>query len=262
MKLLFLSFFILFSSGSPELIRTIETAASDFDVDDLGFVYTVHRDRIVKLHADGTFFYEFSFKNSGRIGQLNVVDPLKPLVFYVETGDLIVLDNTMSQQRDMINLYNYGFGEVLCAATSVDHHYWVFDRYNGELQRLNDSFKIVTSTGNVKQVLGENLSPHIILERNNRVFLCDKEKGIYVFDIFGAYLQKIAEPNVQSLTVFDDVVCYHKEDRLYAYHLTFKTRELVQSGTEQTQKLMFRNGKVYDLGANVLSVYGLKEQDE
>lgn len=261
MKLFFLSIFILAFSGAPELIRTIDTSASDFDVDDLGFIYTVHRDRIVKLHQDGSFFYEFSFKNSGRIGQLNVVDPLKPLVFYVETGDLIVLDNTMSQQRDMINLYNYGFGEVLCAGTSVDHHYWIFDRYNGELQRLNDSFKVVTTTGNLKQVLGESLSPHIVLERNNRVFLCDAQKGVYVFDIFGAYLQKIPEPGISSLTVFNDVVCYHQNDSLYAYHLKFKTRELVQEGQAESEKMLLRNGKVYDLGQNQLSIYRLEKRE-
>lgn len=264
MKLLVLSI-LLILSGASDLIQTIKTDAVDFEVDELGFVYAIHKDRIVKMYPDGKFFYEFSFKNAGRIGRLDVYDPLKPLVYFSETGDLQVLDNTMSRQRDVINLYSYGFGEVSCLAASVDHNYWIFERSRGELLRLNGSFEEITSTGNIVQLLGENPNPVLVKEHNNHVFLCDTTLGIYVFDIFGGFVQKISGKGITSLSATDDLVVFCQSDTLFAHHLRFKTKEIVMVGDKRAEKMSFRNGKIYVLGQGKLEIYALgnnKGQDQ
>lgn len=253
MKSAFLLLLMLLGYSQGDPVRSIKTKAENFQVDDLGFIYTIYKDRVEKLYPDGRLFYEFSFKNSGAIGQFNVVDPLKPLVYFPDTGDLIVLDNTMSQQRDLINLYNYGFGFVTCAATSMDHHFWIYDSYRGELLRLNDSFKQVVTSGNLVQLLGENPNPNYVFERNNRVYLCDPEMGIYVFDIFGGFVERLAESEFDSPSVVDGTLFFEQNDSLFAFDNAFDGKQLVMA--RSSKKLMFQNKFVYSLEGDVIRVF-------
>lgn len=260
MKSVFILLFVLLGYSQGDPLRSIETKAENFQVDDLGFVYTIYKDRVEKLYPDGRLFYEFSFKNSGAIGQFNVVDPLKPLVYFPDTGDLIVLDNTMSQQRDLINLYNYGFGFVTCAATSMDHHFWIYDSYRGELLRLNDSFEEVITTGNLVQLLGENPNPNYVFERNNRVYLCDPEMGIYVFDIFGGFIQQLRESDFNSPSVVGGTLFFEQRDSLFAFNNTFDGKQLVM--TRPSKKLLFQNKFVYSLEGKKILVFEAKNSEK
>ncbi|MGB0423855.1 MAG: hypothetical protein ACPGED_06020 [Flavobacteriales bacterium] len=161
------------------------------EADNLQRVYVWNSNKLVLYERDGTELFSYSESAFGDIDWVDVRDPMKPMVFFKDAGKAVLLDNTLSAQGDEIDLFNIypGLGTLL--ASSIDHHYWVFDGERQELVRLDASFGIVTRSGNLNALGVEGMSPERIQEHNGKVFLWEKDYGFVVFDIFGTIVRKI-----------------------------------------------------------------------
>ena len=86
----------------------IENGFDDIQLDIHGFLYQVKGDALVKRDLTGKEIYRYSNKLLGDIAQLDVSNPLRPLLFYKDQGVIAVIDNTLSQQKQIISLNEIG----------------------------------------------------------------------------------------------------------------------------------------------------------
>ena len=74
----------------------------------------------------------------GSIDQVDVSNPLRPLLFYKDQGLIIVLDNTLSQQKNPISLNELGLYQTSCIANSnFDNGIWLYDVDVNEIIKID-----------------------------------------------------------------------------------------------------------------------------
>jgi hypothetical protein len=224
-----------------ELYR-IEGETNIVAFDNLLNVYRVKNSELIKYDQKGKFLFRFSDKQLGDIGSIDVTFPLRPLVLYPELNYLILLDNTLSNNRGNINLLHHNIGLATAAALSVQNHFWVYDAMQFSLIRLNENFNEVSNTGNLAQILGIELSPTFMVEFANKLYMNDPEVGILIFDIFGTYIKTIPLKGLRSFQVFEnELIVYLTDSELVTYDTRLFTSSQMKLPTEALDGYLQKN---------------------
>lgn len=210
-------------SGKRNPDHVLVAKANLVVTDNLSNVYLVTNDQFTKYNGKLIHSKEFSNKNFGAITSADVNNPLRILLFYRDFGRIVFLDNTLSQNGDPLALEKLGFPMATLAASSFDNGIWIYDQPSFELVRFNNSLEISNRTGNLSQILGIELQPNFILEKDNRIFLNNPTTGILIFDVFGTFIKTIPVYNLTSFQVADDDIVYFSEGSLHAWNI--KTAE-------------------------------------
>ena len=182
----------------------------DFQIDHYGFIYKINSDNLVKLNNKGEKLYRYSNKLLGDISQLDVSNPLRPLVFYSDQGVIAVLDNTLSQQKHIISLNEIGLYQAKCIANSnFDNGIWLFDIDVNEIIKINTLSEITYRSGNLSVILEKMTGPVLsLLEKNKRLYAITKNE-IFILDQFGSHLKTIPVSASCGLIVKENnLLCY------------------------------------------------------
>lgn len=183
-------------------------AGSVVQVDEVGNTYVVTTDAVELLPGGNMPPAVYSEASFGAIHSLDLRDPLKPMIYFRGSGKLVFLDNTMSVQGEVIDLFDSPVSQPELACSSVEHHVWVFDAVNQELLRLNAQLRIQARSGNLMQLIGHSIKATTIMERDNQIYLVDPERGVLEFDLFASYLGTRKVEGVRFLDV--------RKERAYA----------------------------------------------
>lgn len=136
---IFLSFFLL-SFQLDESVKSVTTIKGKFDfftTDNLGNIYVVNNDELIKYTDDHKPQYSFSSKLYGQISGVDFNFPLKPTLFYEELRQMLLLDNTLSMQGAAIFLEDHNLDQSTVACASINNNYWLFDQLEFSLLRIN-----------------------------------------------------------------------------------------------------------------------------
>lgn len=183
-------------------------AESVVQVDEVGNTYVVTADAVQLLPGGNMPPAVYSEASFGSIHSLDLRDPLKPMVYFRGSGKLVFLDNTLSVQGEVIDLFDSPVNQPELACSSVDHHVWVFDAVNQELLRLNAQLHIQARSGNLMQLIGHSIQATAIMERDNQIYLLDPLWGVLEFDLFASYLGTRRVKGIRYLDV--------RKERVYA----------------------------------------------
>lgn len=188
--------------------RSFPTDAQQFEIDELGNYYILHDQVVEKRDAKGTLLFRNSDLNFGRIDHIDLTNPLQPFLYYKDQGKVLILDNTLSTQGELIDLFDKGFGQVECIGGSRGDAYWIWDVSKTELIKLDKQFNQINSSGNISMLLGKTLHPTQIIERGNELYLFDKVEGVFIFDIYGNYKTSIYIKADESIQVVNRAIAY------------------------------------------------------
>jgi len=215
------------AEGQWVLTDSIPGRADHIEIDNLNSIYKIHKSEITKYNPNNDLQYSYSDKQLGNIGSIDVSYPLRPLVVYPDLNYLVILDNTLSNNRGKVNLLDYDIGLGILACSSVQNHFWIYDAMQFALIRTDENFIKVSNTGNLAQILGVNLAPNYMVEFANKLYVNNPETGILVFDIFGTYIKTIPIRDIDDFQVFENELIYLKNNVLYVYNtLVFESREI------------------------------------
>ena len=111
---------------------------NQIEIDQYGYFYIIDQDNLIKYDSEGHTLYHYSNKLLGNIDQIDISNPLRPLLFYKDQGLIIVLDNTLSQQKEPISLNELGLYQTSCIANSnFDNGIWLYDIDVNEIIKIN-----------------------------------------------------------------------------------------------------------------------------
>ena len=88
-------------SFSQEISKeiTLDYSIDGINIDRYGHIYEMSYDNLFKKNKHNEILYSYSNKNLGKISQVDVSNPLRPLLLYKDMGVICVLDNTLSKQE-------------------------------------------------------------------------------------------------------------------------------------------------------------------
>ena len=136
-------------------LDSIPIDGSKIVVDKMGYMYAVESDRIIKYNPQGDSMFYYSNKLLGEIDQLEVSLALRPLIFYKNSNQIIITDNTLSAQiNQTIPLEQLDWQQVTRIASSFnDNKIWLFDQSNFELLLVSRQLNIEQRSGNLLQII-------------------------------------------------------------------------------------------------------------
>lgn len=207
-------------SNYPGQPLVIKSKFDFFTTDNLGNIYTIKEDELIKYLPSGKFFARYSNLKLGNIATVDATNPLKIILYYRDFQQLVFLDDQLSVNSDVVSLEKLGYEQTDLVCASVNNSFWIYDKQNNELHRFDQNSKQITSTGNLKQILQSDLSPNFMMEHNGYLYLNSPATGVYVFDIFGAFSKVISIKNLRNFQVDENILYFQKDSNFCSYNYT------------------------------------------
>ncbi len=203
---LILFFFFAFTSllGWTQSLSTIvlDKAAREVQTDVFGNAYVILDDgAIQKYSAQGILIAHFRESGWGIPSQLDVLNPLNPIVFYSGKGFVQEFDNNLTPIFQL-NLEG-GFTRASLVARSSDGNFWWFRERDRTLVKINRAGQILLE-GTTLDFLGtpQSLLPTFLfetIEKNGiKVQLYDPQSGLYTFGANAQFLLRRADVRMDA----------------------------------------------------------------
>jgi len=246
MKLVIVLIAFLFTINYIPNYNTNTCITSKFDfieIDPAGNIYIVKSDQLKKFNSKGELLKIYSNKKLGNIYSIDVSNPLKILLFYKDQSQLLFLDSQLSQNAEVIDLLNYNLELTDLVCNSINNGFWLFNRQNNELCRLDKSINKIVSTGNLNVVLSKKINPNYILEKDNFLFINNPEEGILIFDIYGTYYKLIPITGLNYFNVNSTTISYFKNNTFYKFDfLKLLSDEITFEDLQLNNVIKYNNG--------------------
>lgn len=153
----------------------------------------------------------------GKLTAIDVTNPLKPLLFYKDFSNVVVLDRFLAN-RVSLNLRKFNILQPSAIGLSYDNNIWVFDQYDNKLKKIDEGGNVLLQTDDFRSLFGQPLAPQKIINDNGFVYLADSASGIFVFDNYGTYKRKIILKNWTTIDVADGRVVRLNKDAIVIYN--------------------------------------------
>lgn len=262
--ILFLFSFVLQGYGQPEasgpLLKAISGNYISFSVDNLDNIYLLSAtNQLKKLNANGDSVSVFNdVKKFGEATLVDVSNPVKILLYYKGFSTIAILDG-MLNLKSTIDLRRQNIFNVTAVGLSYDGKIWMYDDMDNVLKKLDDDGKVIFKTADFRQVFDKALSPVKITDQNRLVYLYDSLQGVFVFDYYGTYKNKIDITRWKHLRVADQLITGVTHGKLYRYNVaTSKYDEWpIPTAMLNYRQLLLKDGKLYALGKEGLEIYRL-----
>ncbi len=132
------------------------TPIDTWSIDGQNNLLVVSENNIQKKAINGERRFNQTFKSLGNIQSISPINAMKILLFSDVQQSLAIVDNTLSQQGDIIDLSDLGFSNVVfICASNRPNLIWVFDQFRSSLNLVDfqkslilQSIQNVETTGN------------------------------------------------------------------------------------------------------------------
>src|SRR6266700_368433 len=198
--------------------KTIEGAFTDFTVDNLGNMYVLNRGGQLKKtgpNGDSIAVYN-DVTHFGKISFIDVTNPLKVLLYYRDFGTVVVLDRLLNNVS-VIDLRKQNLFQVKAIGQSYDNNIWAFDELDSKLKRIDENGKTVDQSTDFRLLFDSIPAPDFIVDQNKLVYLYDPAKGVYIFDYYGAFRNRIRFTGWTDFTVIGNVMLGRDSRMIYKY---------------------------------------------
>jgi len=261
-KILTICFTLAITTGNAQgdyyLIKSIKSEARLISIDQLGNVYLVVKNNIIKYDRGGELINQYSNQRYGEISSIDATDPYKIVVFYEDFRIIIILDNQLSENGSPLDMQFSDFDQPVLACRAYNSGVWMFDQLLYKLYRLTLSLKEVHSSGNLTQMLGYKLVPNFMIEYNNNLYVNNPETGILVFDQFGTYTKNIAILNLKRFQVTERAIFYTEDNKIKKYHFNKLEIESLPLPDTSITGLSVDKNRLFIINGSELKIYDYK----
>jgi hypothetical protein len=249
---------------SLTLKDSIEVVGDQIVVDPMGYFYTIKYDQIIKYNPQGDSMFYYSNKLLGQIDQLDVTLALRPLIFYKNSNQIIITDNTLSEQSEQaIPLEQLDWQQVTQIASSFNNNkVWLYDQSNFELLLVDRQLRIEQRSGNLLQIIDtETVYAKQIKEHQSKLYFNNPKNGIHVFDLFGTYYNTIHLTGIDDFELYNNYIVSFKNDSLSFYNTISFTENKIPVPVDSCDDYTLKNDMIYLLKSGVLYRYKIVPKD-
>lgn len=258
---------ILLTDGYTQSIEwqfVLEKEVRDFDLvsmDNRGNVICSDREgNVYEIDASGTVTNQYSPILQGKLAQLDVFSALTLFLFSSDLQQIVLLDrhlvpfSTFSLSRDV-------FGIVKAAALGNSNVFWLFDEADNSLKKYDYKRRELLQVQSLGLIIGEGRIEVVdIQERKNLVYMHIKNRGIYVFDNQGNFLNQHPVQLKQKMSVYEDCLYYVKDENVRQLNLNTGEElryKVPQSATQE--KIMVGPGTMVFYSNELIQVFNYKK---
>lgn len=241
--------------------KTINYPISSFATNNLGELYIINtNNQLKKINEKGDSVGVFNeVTKYGKLTYVDAQNPWKTILFYQNFSTIVLLDKYLNVVTN-INLRKQNVFAVKAVASSYDNNIWLFDEQASKLKKIDDAGKTLTETVDFRQLFDSVPSPNVIMDRDGFVYLYDPKKGVYIFDYYGTFKNKILFLNWKDIAVIGKNIYGFDDNYLYKYGLGSLDlkKYLLPAAFKNYTSLKMGTNKIYFLKDNLLNIYSLQ----
>jgi hypothetical protein len=249
------------SDSSFRLLKKIKGDITAFAADNLENIYLLSsNDQLKKLDAKGDSVAVFNnVRKYGKLAQLDVSNPLRVMLYYKDFSTIVMLDRLLNI-RSTIDLRKQDIFQVQAVCLSYDNKIWLYDEFEHKLKKIDEDGKLLFATTDFRQLFDEAFSFTSIFDQDGLLYLYDKNKGVYVFDYYGALKNIFSLTGYENFRVTGKYISGTRKDSLMRYlPSSFTSQEIRLTPLFlNAEAIQFTASKVYVLKRNELEVYLLR----
>lgn len=243
-RLFFFLFFGSFCSFSQDRIqwnfewKTDSLSNPIWNVDPFGNLIVSEKDKLKKFDSLGTQKFVQSNKYFGVISSVDPSNPMKTMVFSEQQQLVGYVDNTLSKQQENIELSAFDLSYVTMVSTSGQpDKFWVYDQDNSVIVLISKNVQQRQRIENISGLLGCKDIVQLF-ETENYLYLIDKQRGIYQFDIYGSLVFHWENVGILWAEVEGKFAYLLKKDNLQVFNLS--NQEIVNFPLPKTDFIRFK----------------------
>ncbi len=261
MKLLVILCFGLFLDFTTiVVVNSFEVTGTNFEIDPLGNVYILNHSTISKFDNTGQLLQSYSTEDFTEITSIDVSNPMKIIVYYRHSEQIIFLDNYLSLHEDPIDLYELVDRDIQLVCRSGSSNLWLYDQFYNQIIQLDYSMQLTNATGTLQNLLPDKFTPIMMLEKNEKLFVLSAEQGVAVFDIFGNFLYRISIPPTTSIQIEGDNLLYPLKNSMISYNLITHMEEQVTLPVSPQTTIKKQGKKYYTLEDSFMKIFKEKRE--
>jgi hypothetical protein len=190
----------------------------DFSVDNLGNMYVLNgENQLKKLSPRGDSLAVFNdVRRFGKIGSIDVTNPLKILVYYRDFTTVIELDRFLNI-INTIDLRTQNILQAKAVGLAYDNNVWVFDELDAKLKRIGDDGSLVDQSTDFRQLFDTVPDPVLVQDRDGLVYLYDTARGVYIFDHYGTLKAHLDLSGWKDFDVIGKNILGRDDHKFYRY---------------------------------------------
>lgn len=208
-----------------------------------GVVYLTNDNQLESYSLDGRLLRNYSEQTAGNITTVDAGIASKILVFYRESGSIMLLNNELAPVGIPLNLFDKSLMTVSLAAMGSSNKMVLYDEVNQNLI-LTDLSLNIQSQSHIT-FPGEFHATDMQVVPEHRIALLDTIHGICLFDFFGTFEREIPIPGIKRMQLMKDRIVYLRDGQLWRYNLPSSTApiSLQPIALEMPEILDFHIGK-------------------
>ena len=262
LQLIFFCFTITTVFGQADtsfhLLRVIKGDIVDFTVDNLNNIYIINStNQLKKINADGDSMAVFNdVKKFGQLSYIDVSNPLKPLIYYRDFATIVVLDRYLNI-RNTIDLRKQNIFSVKAIGQSYDNKIWLYDEQDNKLKKIDEDGKVLLETPDFRLLFEKIPSPQSLFDHDKYVYLYDLQLGVYVFDYYGSFKNKILITGWQNFRASGNFIFGSNADTLNRYEISsFRLDQWKMPETiSMSRSFNFTSTRLYVLKKEGIEIY-------
>ena len=241
--------------------KTINYPIVSFAINNLGELYIINtNNQLKKLNEKGDSVGVFNqVTKYGKLSYVDAQNPWKTILFYENFSTIVLLDKYLNVLTN-INLRKQNIFGVKTIAASYDNNIWLFDEQENKLKKIDDAGKVLTETVDFRLLFDSVPSPVQIVDRDGFVYLYDPKKGVYIFDYYGSFKNRLPFYNWKNITVIEKNLYGFDDSYLYSYSLGSLTLKQYPLPAAFKNYISLKVGanKIYFLKDNNLQIFSLQ----
>jgi hypothetical protein len=253
----------VYGAAAADFVRKLTIAQDivEFSVDNLGNIYVINSDnQLKKLNSRGDSLAVFNdVRRYGKIGSIDVTNPLKILVYYRDFTTIIELDRFLN----IINTIDLRLLNILQAKAvglAYDNTIWVFDELDARLKKIGDDGTLVDQTTDFRQMFDTVPDPVSVLDRDGLVYLYDTARGVYIFDHYGTLKTRLDFSGWRDFNVIGKNMLGRDAAKFYRYQQATLNlqEEPIPAAYQGASRIYITPMVIYVLKKTGLEVYSRK----
>ena len=254
--LILLSIACSFSAVSAQDQKTNVTLISQFtnDIDDFlgydSFGFSYHITNNVFRKMKGNEVFEYKNVSLGNITKVDILNPLKIVLFYEDFNTVVLLDNQLNKMTEINFSQNSTPIVVPAIGMSTQNQLWIFNTLNqqiGLFDYLKNEYKTVsTPLTEAIKYYQTDFNTFFWIDRKNNWFSCD---------IFGKTTALGKVPDFDKIEILNDhQYIFSKANLLY-----FKDIRSANSDTVSEIEILQKSFDKFCYKDQILSIFTTKE---
>lgn len=216
-SIIIITFTVALSCTAQERLFFAEKPYESLTTDIQGNLFLSGGSNLDFFTLDGKRHLNYSDQAWGNITQVDAGIASKILVFYRESGVILLLDNELSPIGTPLSLFDRSLMTVSLAAMGNPNKIVLYDEANQELIITDLSLNALSRSHITFPGEFHPIDMQVVPE--HRIALLDTLHGICLFDFYGTFEREIPIPGIQAMQLTKNQIIYLKDNTLYRYRI-------------------------------------------